>query len=132
MTDETYSCWMAFGALAAAGALWAQFMRARSMKRLLRLFKEQAALRERAVEQVELAKQLLTEAVDAGDNREKRTKIGDAQRALAAAGMEDDVRALAALLEPHDMVTDAVLRDALDRVDAIAARLRQNLPSATP
>jgi len=165
MTDETYSCWMAFGALAAAGALWAQFMRARSMKRLLKLLREQppmpapepAALLQRAVEQLELAKRLLTEADnvglwikadDASDNREKRTKLqeadwaaSDAQRALAAAGAaDDDVRALVAILEPlPDMVTDAMLsnpaldekvRDALARVDDIAERLRRNLPTA--
>lgn len=166
MTDETYSCWMAFGALAAAGALWAQFQRGRSMRRLLRLLEEHppvpppepAALLARAVEELATAKRLLTEvdnvglwikADDASDNREKCTKLREAdwaasgaQRALAAAGADDaDVRALVALLEPlPDMVTDTMLsnpaldekvHEALARVDAIAERLRRNLPSAT-
>lgn len=40
MSDETYSIFMILGAIASGAVLWLQFLRARSMKRLLKSLRE--------------------------------------------------------------------------------------------
>jgi len=146
MTDETFSLFSALGALAAAGALWFQFRQGQLTRRLLRsLSKEQLAIAflGLATEKLETAKRLLTG--DGRSDRQKRKKLREAHSAASDAGrtlatfpsqwpeLENDVRALVALLEPRpDTVLDEQLRAGRERLNDISERARQTLASAAP
>lgn len=145
MTDETFSIFAALGALAAAGALWSQFRVAQLTRRLVRSIPRDQlaiALLYRAAEQLETAKRLLTD--DCRDDKQKRKKLREAHSAASEAGralaavpkwpeLENDVRALVALLEPRpEMALDEQVRVALERLSDIIERARGNLASSAP